>query len=187
MMNPDSSLIAELKETGLVDTHYHVGPEFLDRRYDLCSLAEAARSCQATLVLKNHTYSTTPLAALARATFGVRFLGSIVLNRFVGGLNPDAISGAKSGNRAQVNAPANDPPFVVYLPTVHAAAHLRVMGHAFDNRWSCGRAIDYPADRRVEPVQVFNETLEPVSELKARRHSPIKRDPMKDLRIRNGR
>lgn len=166
MMNPDSSLIAELKEAGLVDTHFHIGPEFLDRRYDLCSLAEAARSCQATLVLKNHTYSTTPLAALARAEFGVRFLGSIVLNRFVGGLNPDAILGAKSGNRARVNAPGNDPPFVVYLPTVHAAAHLRAMGHAFDSRWSCGRAIDYPADRTIEPVHVFNETLKPVPELK---------------------
>jgi hypothetical protein len=164
MMNPDSLLIAELKEAGLVDTHYHIGPEFLDRRYDLWSLAEAARSCRATLVLKNHTYSTTPLAALARATFGVRFLGSIVLNRFVGGLNPDAILGAKSGNRAQVNAPGNDPPFVVYLPTVHAAAHLRTMGHAFDSRWSCGRGIDYPTGR-IEPVHVFKETLKPVPEL----------------------
>ena len=166
-MNPDSSLIAELKEAGLVDTHFHIGPEFLDRRYDLCSLAEAARSCEATLVLKNHTYSTTPLAALARAKFGVRFLGSIVLNRFVGGLNPDAILGAKSGNRAEVNAPGNDPPFVVYLPTIHAAAHLRVMGRAFDSRWSCGRAIDYPAGGTIEPVHVFNESLKPVPELNA--------------------
>ncbi|HET9378525.1 MAG TPA: DUF6282 family protein, partial [Chthoniobacterales bacterium] len=85
-MNPDHDLqIAELKEAGLVDTHYHIGPEFLDRRYNVHSLAEAARSCNMTLVLKNHTYSTTPLAALARARFGVRFLGSVVLNRFVGG------------------------------------------------------------------------------------------------------
>jgi hypothetical protein len=165
-MNPnDALLIAELQETGLVDTHFHVGPEFLDRRYNLHSLAEAARSSNMTLVLKNHTYSTTPLAALARATFGVRFLGSVVLNRFVGGLNPDAILGAQSGNRANVNGESDDPPFVVYLPTVHAASHLRVLGYAFDKRWSCGHAIDYPADRAGEPVRVFDENLKPVPAL----------------------
>ena len=51
-------------------------------------------------VKAKQTYPTTPLAALARGAFGVRFLGSVVLNRFVGGLNPHAILGAMSGNRA---------------------------------------------------------------------------------------
>jgi hypothetical protein len=73
---------------------------------------------------------------------------------------------AKSGNRAKVNATGNDPPFVVYLPSIHAAAHLRVLGHAFDSRCPCGRAIDYPTERTIEPVHVFNETLKPVPELK---------------------
>jgi hypothetical protein len=54
---------------------------------------------------------------------------------------------------------------VVYLPTVHAASHLRVFGYAFDKRWSCGHAIDYSADRAGEPVRVFDENLKPVPAL----------------------
>ena len=166
-MNPDHDLqIAELKESGLVDTHYHIGPEFLDRRYNVHSLAEAARSCNMTLVLKNHTYSTTPLAALARARFGVRFLGSVVLNRFVGGLNPDAILGAQSGNRAKVSGESDDPSFVVYFPTVHAESHLRAMGYAFDKRWSGGHAVGDLAERTEEAVRVFDENLKPLLALK---------------------
>ena len=160
------SLSDDLLACGLVDTHFHVGPELLDRRYDVSTLAEAARRCGMTLVLKNHTYSTTPLAALARSHFDVRFLGSVVLNRFVGGLNPDAIYGAASGNRAKLQGESNDPPFIVYMPTVHAGSHLRVLAHAFDKRWSCGHSMEAGASKPGETVRVFNEQLRPVPGLR---------------------
>lgn len=162
----DDLLKQQLKGRGVVDTHYHVGPELLDRRYDVFSLAEAARENNVTLVLKNHTYPTTPLAALARRRFGVRFLGSVVLNRFVGGLNADAIRGAASGNRACVDGQGADPSFVVYMPTVHAVSHLRVLGCGFDPRWSCcGHEASHESKKHEEPVQVFDEELRPVPEL----------------------
>jgi hypothetical protein len=88
------ALVERLAHAGVVESHYHVGPELLPRRYDVVGLAEAARSWGATVVLKNHTYPTTPLAALAREHFGANMLGGVVLNRFVGGLNPDAVRGA---------------------------------------------------------------------------------------------
>ncbi|MDP4026569.1 DUF6282 family protein [Methylobacterium sp. NEAU 140] len=157
----DDELSERLLASGVVDTHYHIGPELLDRRYDVASLADAARRWNFALVLKNHTYPTTPLAALARAKLGVRFYGSVVLNRFVGGLNPDAVYGAASGNRTVVDAHVADPPFVVYMPTVHAAAHLRVLGHAFDARWSCGHAMDNLTDREGEAVSVYDADLHP--------------------------
>ena len=164
----NSSLLERhLIERGIVDTHFHVGPELLDRRYDVFSLAEAARQNNVTLVLKNHTYPTTPLAALARRHFGVRFLGSIVLNRFVGGLNPDAVRGAASGNRARGDGQGADPSFVVYMPTVHAVSHLRVLGCAFDPRWSCcghGEEEEEPSGLE-NPVRVFDDQLHPVPEL----------------------
>ena len=159
-------LSEELLACGLVDTHYHVGPEFLNRRYDVSSLAEAAKRHDITLVLKNHTYPTTPLASLARERFGVRFLGSVVLNRYVGGLNPDAVYGAASGNRSKVSDVSIDPSFVVYMPTVHAASHLRVLGHAFDTRWSCGHTMDAHANDSGEPVQVFDTEGEPAPTLR---------------------
>lgn len=159
-----SSLVDQLREAGIVETHYHVGPELLPRRYDVAALAERAREWNATVVLKNHTYPTTPLAALARARYGVRFVGSVVLNRFVGGLNPDAVLGAVSGNRTVVsNGSGKEPPVVVWMPTVHARSHLDVLRRAFDPRWSGGTATG-PAPQET-PVAVFDDELRPRPEL----------------------
>lgn len=162
MATPD--LVSQLRRAGVVETHYHIGPELLPRRYDVAALAECAREWGATIVLKNHTYPTTPLAALARAHYGVRFLGSVVLNRFVGGLNPDAVLGAVSGNRANVSdGDGEHPPVVVWMPTVHARAHLDVLGRAFDPRWS-GAAVADPAPREA-PVDAFDDGGRPRPEL----------------------
>lgn len=163
-MNPPLS--DALLSCGLVDTHYHIGPELLDRRYDVSTLADAARRHGMTVVLKNHTYATTPLASLARSKFGVRFLGSVVLNRYVGGLNPDAVYGAASGNRANVGSSGTDPGFVVYMPTVHAESHLKVLGHAFDQRWSCGHTMAVQGENG-KPVAVFDKNLRPLPGLEA--------------------
>src|SRR6476646_9214262 len=118
MSNALIALGEELRDAWLVDTHYHVGLELIVRRYDVKTLADVAVPFGATLVLKNHTYPTTPLAALARAQFNARFFGGVVLNRYVGGLNPEAVEGARSGNRAQVSSEEPDPsPMVVWMPT----------------------------------------------------------------------
>src|SRR5688572_2741211 len=173
MTDAIAGLREELQEVGVVDTHYHIGPELIARRYDVKTLADAAAPFGATLVLKNHTYPTTPLASLARARFGANFLGGVVLNRYVGGLNPQAIEGARSGNRAEVASEKSDAtPIVVWMPTVHAVSHIRVHGFGFDPRWSgcCTHgevdaaqgAVDQKAD---EPVVVFDESGQPVPEL----------------------
>lgn len=166
------NLSDELRAAGVVDTHYHVGPELLPRRYDVAGLAEAASGWDATLVLKNHTYCTTPLAALARKRFGARFFGGVVLNWFVGGLNPDAVLSAVSGNRAKVDDTAPDPsPIVVWMPTVHAHAHLKEFGYDFDPRWSgccSGQAHNMPKNPTGElqkPVIAFDEDPRPTAAL----------------------
>jgi hypothetical protein len=152
-------LAEQLREAGIVDTHFHIGPELLPRRYDVVELAEAARSWNATLVLKNHTYPTTPLASYARRHEAVRFIGSTVLNRFVGGLSVDAIASAESGNRSNVREQQDEPAFVVWMPTVHAASHLDCMGFAFDKRWggcsACDAAVEEEPGGEEVPVTVF--------------------------------
>lgn len=171
MNAPPEAMEEQLRICGLVDTHYHVGPELLPRRYTVADLAEAARDWRATIVLKNHTYPTTPLASLARDRYGVRFLGSVVLNRFVGGLNPDAVVGAVSGNRANVRRDgsgplAADPPVVVWMPTVHAVSHLRSLGRAFDPRWWGGdERSESDTHRSDSPVVAFDTSLRPTREL----------------------
>lgn len=149
----------------LVDTHYHVGPELFPRRYDVATLAEAAKPTNMALVLKNHTYPTTPLASLARAHYGVQFMGGVVLNRFVGGLNPDAVFGAVSGNHTDVLHPENpEPPIVVWMPTVHAVSHLKTLGQSFDQRWWGGCTPQ--AMPTGDPVAVFDDDLKPAPQLK---------------------
>ena len=163
-----------LREAGVVDTHYHVGPELIVRRYDVKSLADVAAPFGATLVLKNHTYPTTPLAALARRRFDADFFGGVVLNQFVGGLNPQAIEGAVSGNRAEVENGAPDPsPIVVWMPTMHAKSHLDTHGFGFDPSWSgcCSHgapeddARANPPAEPERPVIVFDDDMKPRPEL----------------------
>jgi|GEM_PF-380770 len=156
-----------LAHAGVVETHYHVGPELVARRYDVQSLAEAARPFGAVLVLKNHTFSTTPLASLARARHGVRFYGGVVLNSYVGGLNPAAISGAVSGNKAEVqNAQPDNAPIVVWMPTVDSVSHVKTHGFGFDPNWSgcCGSqpsALSADDLGGRELVVAFTEDLRP--------------------------
>ncbi len=168
------NLAETLRRAGVVDTHYHVGPELIVRRYDVKSLADVAAPFGATLVLKNHTYHTTPLAALARRRFDANFFGGVVLNKFVGGLNPQAIEGAVSGNRTEVENEAPDrSPIVVWMPTVHAKSHIDVHGFGFDPSWSgcCNHgapeeeARTKDAAQPEEPVIVFDEDLTPRPEL----------------------
>ena len=174
-MTIDAKDLAEtLRAAGVVDTHYHVGPELIVRRYDVKSLADVAAPFGATLVLKNHTYPTTPLAALARRRFDARFFGGVVLNNFVGGLNPQAVEGAVSGNRTHVESEAPDAsPIVVWMPTVHAKSHIDVHGFGFDPNWSgcCTHGVQEDEARKnapaapEEPVIAFDENLKPRPEL----------------------
>ncbi len=160
-----------LVDAGVVETHYHVGPELVARRYDVESLADAVKPFGAAVVLKNHTYSTTPLAALARHKRGVQFYGGVVLNSYVGGLNVAAITGAVSGNKADVTATIpDDCPVIVWMPTVDAVSHVKTFGFGFDPNWSgCCTTHGSPpvsVDRGEQALVVaFDDHLKPTREL----------------------
>ena len=162
------SLWQTIVEQGLVDTHFHVGPEMVPRKYDVLTLAQAARDIDATIVLKCHTWPTTPIASLARLQLGVRFLGSVVLNQCVGGMNPEAVRAAVTGNHTDLQkAQASDPPAVIWMPTVHAGAHMRFHGGGtFDARWlGCGGGeFEALANETVEPVEAFDSQGRPLPE-----------------------
>ncbi|MBX5442558.1 MAG: cytosolic protein [Solirubrobacteraceae bacterium] len=94
---------------GAVDYHIHIAPDFVARRI---TDIELARRCletgQAGFGLKSHYTSTAERAqVVAEAVPGVTVLGSITLNRAVGGLNPLAVEiAAREGAR------------IVWFPTV---------------------------------------------------------------------
>ncbi len=96
---------------GAVDYHVHVAPDFVERRITDIELAGRCREMgQAGFGLKSHYSSTAERArVVAAAVPGVVVLGTITLNRSVGGLNPLAVEvAARQGAR------------VVWFPTVSA-------------------------------------------------------------------
>ncbi len=98
--------------TGAVDTHVHAAPDVRPRKLTDREVAEqAAAAGMRAVVLKSHVTITADRAAIAEAAVDhrVRVLGGVVLNRAVGGLNPDAVQAALAlGGR------------VVWLPTTSA-------------------------------------------------------------------
>ena len=94
---------------GAVDYHVHVAPDFVSRRITDVALARRCLDTgQAGFGLKSHYTSTAERAqVVAEAAPGVVVLGTITLNRSVGGLNPLAVEvAAREGAR------------IVWFPTV---------------------------------------------------------------------
>jgi len=94
---------------GAIDTHVHISPDVVGRKIDDLSLA---RRCLELglggFLMKSHYTSTAERASVVRAAVsGVEVLGSLTLNRAVGGMNPVAVEiAAREGART------------VWLPTV---------------------------------------------------------------------
>ena len=102
---------------GVVDLHLHTAPDVRQRSLDDLAAARAALDLgMAGVLLKNHHAPTAARAAVARlAVTGAPVFGGVVLNEFVGGLNPAAVEASvQMGGRA------------VWLPTFSALNHRRV-------------------------------------------------------------
>ena len=113
---------AEVSLAGVVDLHAHAGP---DSRPRSVNDMEAARLAQAAgmraILLKNHFTMTADRAAIAMAEVdGIEIFGGVVLNRAVGGINPEAVRqmATFSGGRGKV----------VWLPTFDAEHYVTEAG-----------------------------------------------------------
>lgn len=103
---------------GAIDLHVHSGPSTMPRQLDHLEQVEAAaRAGMRGVLFKDHHYSVSPMMALLERVAGdtgVHMFGSVVLNNAVGGLNPYAVDfNVKMGAK------------LVYMPTAHAANHIR--------------------------------------------------------------
>jgi len=98
----------------LYDLHVHSAPCVLPRIADDRQTVEWYEQADfAGCVLKGHAEPTTGRAVAAGDGRRVRVRGAIVLNRAVGGLNPDAVDAALAlGAR------------IVWMPTIDAQGHL---------------------------------------------------------------
>src|SRR5580704_15591467 len=105
---------------GIIDDHAHSDPDNQPRRLDGLELAQEAKAeGMRGAVLKNHQMPTTQLAYMVNQLVpGFAAWGSIVLNRSVGGINPQAVE-----QQATVKGKFFK---VVFMPTVDAeSAQMR--------------------------------------------------------------
>jgi hypothetical protein len=119
------AMAAETTESpiaGAIDIHAYGAPDFFERHLNDVELARlASRYGMRGLVLMSHVTSTSDRAALAAMLApGIEVFGGVVLNNTVGGLNPVAVTamaGVQGGNGR-----------IVWLPTIDAAHHRKVLG-----------------------------------------------------------
>jgi hypothetical protein len=104
---------------GAYDLHVHSAPDLFPRiADDVQMVTDAAAKGFACVVMKNHFEGTASRARLAaRAVPGLEVYGGLVLNRYVGGINPRAVEVALGlGAR------------IVWMPTLDAACHRAAFG-----------------------------------------------------------
>ncbi|MFQ5856253.1 MAG: DUF6282 family protein [Anaerolineae bacterium] len=111
--------MALLKLDGAVDLHVHSYPCVFQRRVDDRQAAQAAADAgMAAIVLKSHHESTVSRAYLIQREFpSLKIFGGVVLNQFVGGINPAAAEVALRLGAKEV-----------WMPTIDAAHHVEVHG-----------------------------------------------------------
>jgi len=112
------ALSEELLKGG-IDLHTHSGPGLFERSLNDFELAAEARDAGMRAVLLKAHESTTVIRASLVATQipDIQVFGGLVLNYFVGGLNPYAVDASiKMGAK------------MIWMPTLSAENHLRFYG-----------------------------------------------------------
>ena len=143
-------------QRGAYDLHVHSAPEVFERPYDHYEVAEQARAVgMSGIVLKSHFSETASRAQLVRKCVpGIETYGSVVLNHYVGGLNPFAVYAA-------INMGAK----IVFMPTIDAAHHMKCFGeesltYGGFHTVSSGQHMDYKETKGITITQ--NGELLPV-------------------------
>ncbi len=113
---------AEVSLAGAIDLHAHAAPDSRPRSVNDIETARLAQAAgMRAILLKNHFTMTADRAAIAMAEVdGIEIFGGVVLNRAVGGINPEAVRqmASFSGGRGKV----------VWLPTFDAEHYVTAAG-----------------------------------------------------------
>ena len=106
---------------GVIDMHVHSHPDVFGRNMDDIDVAQLAKARgMRGILLKNHVSETASRAALVmKVVPGIEVFGGIVLNKAVGGVNPDAVEWMHRvyGGRGRV----------VCLPTFESDKHVKTL------------------------------------------------------------
>lgn len=135
-----------LKQT--IDLHVHVGPEIIPRLFTVPELVRKERGKLRGAAVKNHFFPTS--AQEAGETGAFRLINSIVLNRYQGGIDHNAVL---------ASAQMNDGPIIVWFPTIHAEPFLSSTEYEIPPEWvdqDSRRKIRFRKAKDVAPLTIRN-------------------------------
>ncbi|MGV0816628.1 DUF6282 family protein [Martelella sp. AMO21009] len=128
--------------TGAIDLDCRTGPSLEPRHFthDYAAEEAAVAAGMTAVAFRDDFYPTTPVTAILEKTvyadLPLKLLSGVVLNNYVGGLNPYAVEHElKLGGR------------IIWMPTISAANHLRMAYRSND---------DGPAMRPREALSVLD-------------------------------
>ncbi len=104
---------------GVCELHVHAAPDISERPFTELDLARQARDAgYAAILFKcHHTINADRAQVITKVVPGIETFGGIVLNHPVGGINPLAVEAAIGFGAKEI-----------WMPTLHAANHIKVLG-----------------------------------------------------------
>jgi len=120
---------------GSIDLHIHAGPDLFPRELDEADVAQQAEEIGMRAVLfKSHFTTNADRVYMLRKRFEkIGLYGAVVLNKSVGGVNPEAVFAALNFGAVRVE-----------MPTVDAEQHIQKLGRTYP--WS---KIQLPATEGI--------------------------------------
>lgn len=132
-----------------IDLHVHIGPEIIPRKFTLSKLLNYEKGKLKGIGVKNHFFPTVVMGN----DFGVDkrpfIINSIVLNRYVGGFNPDAI---------HASARLSEKPIIVWFPTLHSESFLKGQRFEIPKEWVDSRfEVELRPTENIKPLSVLDK------------------------------
>lgn len=142
-----------------IDLHYHIGPEIIPRKFDnLLELDNCEKNNITGIALKNHFYPTAPFINQYKTKTNLDYIGSLVLNNFVGGLNSEAI---------YASSLISDKPIIVWFPTVNAENFLNNSVSEIPSEWVNKKNFITRNTSKIKPVRLtYNEVIDVLQTIK---------------------
>ena len=130
-----------------IDLHVHIGPEVLPRKFTVPEIVREETGKIGGMALKNHFYPTMPLIKTIRESKELLLIGSVTLNNYVGGLNPDVIYGS---------AKISKKPIIVWFPTINADNFLKRSKYEIPPEW-VGKGFESRLSSEVTGISIMDK------------------------------
>lgn len=140
---------------GVCELHVHAAPDISQRPFTELDLARQMRDVgyRAVLFKSHHAINADRAQIISRIVPGIQVFGGIVLNYPVGGINPLAVEAAIGFGAKEV-----------WMPTLHAANHIKKIGVAGYPKHTLVETARKPR-LRVEGINILDPSGELVPQV----------------------